>query len=276
MQEIGVAVEEVVRPDRAARRRNGKSDPADAIAAARAVMSGLAGITPKTDGVPETIRVLHSCRKSLVKQRTQTINHLRAVIDTAPEQVRAELVELAIEHIAKTAEAWETIGELRSPADTAQFVIRELVDRWHDLNRAIGRLDDRLETAVHIAAPEGLLNKVGVGPDVAATIITAMGANPERVTTEKGFAALAGVNPIDASSGRNQRHRLNRGGNRELNSALWRIVLVRLRYDPATRDYMTRRITEGRTKREIIRCLKRHVAREIWKTFQPPKPQIST
>ena len=105
----------------------------------------------------------------------------------------------------------------------------------------------------------------GVGPDVAASLMIAAGDNPDRRRSEASFAALCGASPLDASSGRQQRHRLNRGGNRDANMALWRIVFVRLRWDATTRDYLERRTAEGKTKPEIIRCLKRYVARDIYR-----------
>jgi transposase len=269
-----VTVCEVLHQDRARRRRHGKSDHADAIAAARSVQAGDAEIVPKSDGPAEQIRVLRMVYKGFVKVRTMTANQIHSIIDTAPETIRAELIGSSMTLICKTISTWNPAGD---PDDQTRFTLLALVEHWNFLNTQINLFQTKIDKLVTAAAPPQLLDQCGVGPDVAAAILVAVGANPERFTTEAGFAALAGVSPISASSGRQQNHhRLNRGGNRDLNNALWRITIVRLRYDPRTQAYMTRRLTEGKTKRHIIRCLKRHIARQIWKTFQHPQQPTTT
>lgn len=149
-----------------------------------------------------------------------------------------------------------------------------LARRWEHLDDEARQLGAVIESAVGDAAPAGLLEVQGVGPDVAAALLIAAGDNPERLRNEASFAALCGVSPLDASSGKQQRHRLNRGGNRDANMALWRIVMVRLRWDPVTRAYVDRRVAEGKTRREAMRCLKRYVARDIYR-FLTPGPRTS-
>lgn len=148
---------------------------------------------------------------------------------------------------------------------TTKIVLRSLGRRWLALTQEITDLDQQLSVVVTTVAPPALLEDHGVGIETAAALLIAAGDNPERMTTEASFAALCGVSPVDASSGRQQRHRLNRGGNRDANSALWRIALVKLATDPQTKDYINRRTTEGKTKKEAIRTLKRHLARRYWK-----------
>jgi transposase len=150
--------------------------------------------------------------------------------------------------------------------------MRSLAFRWKQLDDEAAQLKVELERVVHDAAPAGLLDEQGVGSDVAAALMIAAGDNPERLHSEASFAALCGVSPLDASSGKQQRHRLNRGGNRDANMALWRIVLVRLRWDPTTRAYVERRVSEGKTRREAMRCLKRYIARDIYKILTQNAP----
>jgi transposase len=150
-------------------------------------------------------------------------------------------------------------------------VLRGLAKRWQQLDREVEALDEQLEELAKKTAPD-LLALRGVGVDVACALLVAAGDNPERLTHEASFAALCGVSPIDASSGRQHRHRLNRGGNRDANRALWVVALVRLRCDPRTRAYVARRTTEGLSKPEILRCLKRYIAREVFKILNAPKP----
>lgn len=152
------------------------------------------------------------------------------------------------------------------------MAMSSLARRWNQLDDEAAQLKDELERVVREAAPDGLLDEQGVGADVAAALMIAAGDNPERLHSEGSFAALCGVSPLDASSGKQQRHRLNRGGNRDANMALWRIVLVRLRWDPTTRAYVDRRVSEGKSRREAMRCLKRYIARDIYKILTRTAP----
>ena len=151
----------------------------------------------------------------------------------------------------------------------AKYALRSLARRYRRLSDEIQNLEAELERLTRSIAP-ALLNAFGVGPDTAATLLVAAGSNPDRLRSEAAFASLCGVNPIPASSGKTNRHRLNRGGDRQANAALYRIVIVRLCYDPRTQAYMRRRTAEGMSKREVIRCLKRYVAREVYSIIQKP------
>jgi transposase len=271
LREEGVCVVEVNRPNRQARRRHGKSDPADAEAAARATLARDAVGTPKSqDGAVEVIRILRLERRSAVHARTQAANQLHAVISTAPETLRSELRELSLAALIGHARKLRKVQPTDAVSAT-QFVLRGLATRWRQLDREVDVLDDQLERLAKNTAPD-LLALRGVGVDVACTLLVAAGDNPERLAHEASFAAMCGVSPIDASSGRQHRHRLNRGGNRDANRALWVVALVRLRCDPRTQAYVARRTTEGLGKPEILRCLKRYIAREVFKILNAPRP----
>ena len=266
----GVAVVEVIRPNRQARRRRGKSDPADAEAAARAVLCGEATVRPKSaDGPVEALRLLHATRRSAVKARTQAINQLKGHLVTVPEQVTGPLRGLA------TGASVNACARLRpNPAGdevaaAAKRALRVLACRYRALSGKISELDTEIARLCAEANP-ALLAAPGVGPDVAATLLIAAGDNPERLTNEASFAAPCGATPIEASSGRTVRHRLNRGGDRQANNALWRIAMVRLRHDERTKAYAARRTAQGKSRREIIRCLKRYIAREIHQLLTDP------
>lgn len=265
----GVTVIEVDRPDRQQRRRQGKSDPTDAIAAARAVLADHATVAPKTaDGGVESIRMLRVARSSAMKARTQAANQLHAIVVTAPEALRARLRHLSTVALVDHASRFRPGTNLGDPHAAAKLALRTLARRWQQLSAEVDELDRHLEDLVTQAAPHGLLELHGVSTDVAGALLVAAGDNPQRLRSDASFAALCGVSPIEASSGPIVRHRLNRGGNRAANNALWRVVLVRMRWDQHTRDYVARRTAEGKTKREIIRCLKRYVAREIYRTLR--------
>ena len=274
-----VTVVEVDRPDRKARRDNGKSDPIDAYAAAKAVLSGRAGGTPKSrDGIVEAIRALRVVRKSAVKARTQTINQIRTLVITAPSGVRERLRQLSTRELIDTLARSRPTGELHDPACSVRTALRRLARRYQALDEEIKDADKEIGPLVTQAAPK-LIALPGLGPETAGQLLTSAGDNPDRIHSEAAFAHLCGAAPIPASSGRTNRHRLNRGGDRTANNALHTIVLVRMKYDQRTRDYVTRRTAEGMTKKDIIRCLKRFVAREVYRhlpdmthTTTPPPP----
>lgn len=260
----GVTVLEVNRPNRQARRRRGKSDPADAEAAARAVLAREATGTPKaTTGTVEAVRLLRLARRSAMKARTQAANQIHSVIDTAPEELRAQLIVLPMSVRVARCSRFRP-GDVSSPVGAAKLALTSLARRWCALDAEIETLSGELGRLVATAAPT-LVAVKGVGTEVAGALLTAAGDNPERLATEASFAALCGASPIDASSGRNKRHRLNRGGDRQANCALFTVVLNRLTWDERTRAYMARRTAEGKSKREVIRCLKRYVARELYR-----------
>ena len=266
----GVAVVEVNRPNRQQRRRRGKSDTVDAEAAARAALSGDAAAQPKSgDGPVEAIRFLHATRRSAVKARTGAINQLKGHLVTVPEQVAGPLRDLP------TGVLVDACARLRpNPASgevvaAAKQALRVLARRYGALSGEISELDTEIARLCAEANP-ALLAAAGVGPEVAATLLIAAGDNPERLTNEASFAALCGATPIEASSGRTVRHRLNRGGDRQANNALWRIAMVRLRCDERTKAYAARRTAQGKSRREILRCLKRYIAREIHQLLTDP------
>jgi transposase len=277
----GQQVTEVNRPDRAARRRHGKSDPVDADAAARTVQAGDATGTPKTgDGGAEMIRALRIARSSAVKARTQASNAMKALLITAPAELREQFRSLSTSKlVTATATATATVELPRTPTDAVLLALATLARRHQALTAEITGLDTHLAPLTASTAPD-LVAVFGVGPETAGALLIAAGDNPDRLHSEAAFAMLCAAAPIEASSGKTVRYRLNRGGNRQANAALYRIVLVRLRYHQPTRDYMTRRTTEGKTKKEIIRCLKRYVAREVYtalqKINQPEQPASST
>ena len=259
----GQRVLEVNRPDRAARRRRGKSDPVDADAAARTVQAGEATGVPKAqDGVVEMARALRVARQTAVKARTQAINAIKALLVTAPDELREQLAGLTTTRLIRTAAALDP-GPLATPTAATMLALRGLARRYQHLDAEIGLLAGRLGQLTTTAAPT-LRQLLGVGPDSAAALLIAAGDNPRRLRSEAAFAALCGSSPVEASSGKTVRHRLNRGGDRQANAALHRIVIVRLRWHQPTRDYLARRTAEGKTKKEITRCLKRYVAREVF------------
>jgi len=264
----GVRVVEVDRPDRQDRHRQGKSDPLDAVSAARAAQSGRASGAPRgRDGAVEAIRALMVAKRSARAERVQAVNQARALIVTGPEELRARFARRS------PAQLIEAIAVLRPrpgdvPGYATRVALRELGRRARFLDGQLDRLDELIGPLVTERAP-GLLALHGVGPDTAALLLVAAGDHPERLRSESSWAHLCGVAPIPASSGKTAgRYRLNRGGDRQANSALWRIVIVRMSSHPATRAYADRRSKEGLSKKEIIRCLKRYVAREVYRQLR--------
>lgn len=268
----GIAVVEVNRPNRQMRRQRGKSDVIDAEAAARATLAGDADAQPKSgDGPVEAIRMLTVARRSALKARTQAANQISGLIVTAPEHLKDRLGTLTG---AKAADACARLRPDTAPdplTAAAKTALRSLARRYHTLTAEIDALDAELLSLCEQANP-ALLAAPGVGPDVAAALLTAAGDNPDRMRSEASFAALCGASPVQASSGTTVRHRLNRGGNRHANNALWRITISRMRTDQRTIDYTQRRQAQGKTRREITRCLKRHIAREIYRLLTDPPP----
>ena len=269
----GVQVVEVNRPNRQMRRRRGKTDTVDAEAAARAALNGEATAVPKdSHGIVASIRVLRVALTSAVSSRTQVANQIRDLIVTAPEELRSVLIPLSTaERVARCAR-FKVTGDLADPLMGTKAALRTLARRYRALSSEMAELEAALDDLTARANP-GLRGVKGVGPDVAGILLIAAGDNPERLRSEAAFAALCGVSPVEASSGQTVRHRLNRSGNRQANLALWRIVMVRLATgDDATVAYVARRKAEGRSQREIVRCLKRYVAREVYHHLVDPQP----
>jgi transposase len=230
------------------------------------VLAGEAVGTPKAaTGLIEAIRLLRVARRSAMKARTQAANQIHSVIDTASEQVRAGLLCLSErERIAKAARL--RLVDVSRPVDAAKLALATLARRWQALTAEIAMLDDQLDGLVHAAAPSLMAIK-GVGTETAGILLAAAGDNPGWLRSEASYAAVCGSSPVDASSGRRLRHRLNPGGDRQANSAPYLIALNRLSWDQRSKDYMATRIGEGKTKRKVIRCLKRYVAREVYKAI---------
>jgi transposase len=260
-----VPVFEVERPKRRHLRRKGKSDSRDAEAAARAVLAGEAAGVPKSgDGRVEMIRVLRAARRSAVKARTQAANQLRSARVTAPEALRQRLHGLSTKELVGVAARFRFGKDPEDVEAATKLALRSVARRYQHLSEEIAELDAQLGRLVAETAPE-LTSLPGLGTDHAATLLIVAGDNPERLGSEASFASLCGVSPVEASSGEVVRHRLNRGGNRDANRALHLICVVRLRIDERTRAYLARRASEGKSKREIMRCLKRYVAREVYR-----------
>ncbi len=269
LRAAAVAVVEVNRPNRQLRRQRGKSDAVDAEAAARAALAQDSVRLPKSqDGAGEMLRLVRLQRRSAIVARTQAANQLHAVIASAPESIRHELRDRSITQLVEVLHHQRRRRSDNELENMTRVILRGLAQRWSPLDKEICMLDAHLKRLVEQCAP-ALLARPGIGPEVASALLVAAGDNPERLHHERSFAALCGVAPLDASSGRQQRHRLNRGGNRDANRALWVIAFVRWRMDPATKIYAARRMAEGRSKLEILRCLKRYIAREVFKLLQP-------
>ena len=275
LKAAGISVMEVERPKRRHLRRNGKSDPIDAEAAARTVLAGEAVGEPKSsDGRVEMIRVLRSARQSAVKARSQAANQLQALLVTAPEDLRHRLRQLPTKELVATCARFRLGSDPDEVRTATKFALRSVARRYEALSREIAELDAQLDQLVAQAAPE-LVSLPGIGTDHAATLlIVALKTTPRGLRSEASFASLCGVSPIEASSGKVVRHRLNRGGNRDANRALYMICLARMRRDRRTKEYVARRTAEGKSKREIIRCLKRYVAREVYRVLVPAASPI--
>jgi transposase len=269
LRTIALTVVEVDRPDRKSRRAHGKSDPLDAYAAAKAVLSGSAAGVPKLrDGRVEAIRALRVARSSAVKARSQATNQIKALIISGPPELREQLRHLPTAKIIASCARLRPGRQLGDPEQATKTALRRLARRHQQLSEEISDADHEIAQLVGEVAPDLLLVR-GVGPEVAGQLLTSAGDNPDRITSEAAFAHLCGAAPVPASSGRVHRHRLNRGGDRHANNALYIVVLNRLRYDPRSRAYAERRTQEGLSKPEIIRCLKRYVAREIYRILVP-------
>jgi transposase len=272
----GYAVLEVNRPDRRLRHEKGKSDPLDAESAARAVLSGQAAALPKSGtGVVEMIRHLKVARDTAVKGRTQAMLTLKAIIVSAPAALREQLDRITGKMTLIRRLAALRPGPIASTAASAKASLRAIARRWLALDEEIRSHDAHLEVLTAARAPE-LVQAQGMGAGTAAAMLLLVGDNAERIRSEAAFAKLCGACPIAASSGKTVRHRLNRGGSRQANAALHRVVVTRMRGHRPTLDHVRRRTSEGKAKPEIIRCLKRFVAREIFGYLcATPKPETT-
>lgn len=268
-----VAMLEVDRPDRKTRRFTGKSDPLDAEAAARAALAGTrTGIPKDRTGQVEALRNLRVARSSAIDQRADCQRRIKALIVTAVEPLRAQLRgRNGARLIVTCAGLRPDPARIGEPEQATKTALRSLARRHQALTEQIEELDDLIGPLVAAINPD-LMARNGVGADVAGQLLVTAGQNADRLHSEPAFAMLCGVAPIPASSGKTHRHRLNRGGDRQANAALYRVVLCRMRWDPRTRAYVERRTKEGLSKKDIIRCLKRMIARELYYVLRPATP----
>jgi transposase len=258
----GIEVHEVNRVNRQHRRRRGKSDPADSEAAARAVLAGdTSGIPKDHTGRVEAVRVLVIARRSAVKAKTQAANQVRDLVVTAPDDIRSELRDLRTPARMKHCARWRP-GDPCDAHSATKVAIRRLAQRWIALDAEAKQLEAQIRALLEELVPT-LLAETGVSTMNAASLVIAAGENPHRLRSEGSFAAVCGTSPVEASSGKHRRHRINRGGNRQANSALHIAVLVRSTRCEETRTYIARRTEQGLSQREIWRCLKRALARRF-------------
>ncbi|MBC7631450.1 IS110 family transposase [Aeromicrobium sp.] len=260
----GHKVVEAGRPDRRSRRANGKSDTLDAENAARSVLAGFATATPKTaDGAAEMIRQLKIAHDSAVSDRTAAMVTMKAMLVHGSDELRRETNRKTQIMLARHLAALRP-RTLESPDDALRHSLRSLARRWQQLDAEAKETSAMIEQLVTLTAPQ-LLEQFGIGVDTAAEILIVAGDNPERIRSEAAFAKLAGISPVPTGSGMTSgRHRINHGGHRQLNAAIYRTVIVRMRFHEPTIAYVARRTAEGKSKREIIRCLKRYVIREVY------------
>ncbi len=220
------------------------------------------------------IRALRAARRSAVKSRTQAANQLRNLVVTAPDGLRHRLRKLSTKELVAVAARFR-LNDPDDVLEATRFALRSVARRYEVLSEEIAQLEVQLDRLVGETAPE-LVSLPGIGTDHAATLLIVVGDNPERLKSEASFASLCGVSPVQASSGKVVRHRLNRGGNRDANRALYMICMVRMGRDRRTKEYVARRTAEGKSRREIVRCLKRYVAREVYRVLVPAASPIGS
>jgi transposase len=267
LERAGVDVYECERPRRGERRR-GKSDLIDAALAARRLLSSECLGRPRGGGRREDLRLLLLERRSAMQARTAALNQLSAVLVTAPDHLREQLRGLSGRRLAEAA------ARLRSKPELTTSVLRRLAQRIERLSNEVAETDQALAELLAEMAPD-LLDECGVGPVCAAQLLVSSG-DPDRMTSEASFAALAGTSPVDASSGKQQRHRLNRGGDRQLNWALHVIALQRTRHHAETRAYYQRLLAAGKTTREARRCIKRALTRHFYQRLRETARPLTT
>ena len=265
LQNAGVEVLEVTAPDPHDRRKRGKNDDLDAQNAAHAAFAGRRTVTPQSrDGMIESLRVLKACRKTAVAARRVALQMIHNTIVSAPDELRETLRTMTRMQLIRTLAAWRPdLTDYRNVVSAYRITLKSLARRDLELHNDIADLDLMITAIVDELAP-ALVARNSVGHGCAAQLLLTAGDNPERLRSEAGFAALCGVSPVPASSGKTTRHRLNRGGDRAANSALHIIAIGRLRTDPRTKAYVAKRSAEGHSKLEAIRCLKRYIARELF------------
>jgi len=265
IQKAGIEVLEVTAPDRHDRRRRGKNDDLDAQNAAHAAFAGRRTVSPRSrDGMVESLRVLKACRKTAVAARRVALQMIQNTIVCAPDGLRDVLRDMTRMQLIRTLGAWRPdLTRYRDVEAAYRISLKSLGRRYLELHDEIADLDAMIGAIVDELAPN-LVARNSIGHIGAAQMLLTAGDNPERLRSEASFAALCGVSPVPASSGKTIRHRLNRGGDRAANSALHIIAIGRLRTDPKTKAYVAKRIAEGHSKLDAIRALKRYIAREVF------------
>jgi transposase len=262
---------EVDRPNRASKRANAKSDELDAIRAARTALGRETHATPRGGPTHDALRALMTTRDAAVHARTAALNQLRALVATAPDTLRERL-----RGHTTTPALLRRVRGLRATSKTTVdqhaviLTIRLTASRVEALIREADTLEQAISALVTQTAPQ-LLAESGIGPISAAQLLISW-SHPNRIHSEAAFAQLAGAAPIPASSGQTRRHRLNRGGDRQLNHALHTILISRLKYDARTRSYLARATHQGKTRRDTIRSLKRYLARHLYRLLEHPQP----
>lgn len=276
MQSASVEVLEVTTPDKQDRRRRGKDDDLDAQNAAHAAFAGKRTVTPKSrNGMIESLRVLKACRKTAVAARRVALQMIQNTIVCAPDELRESLRKLTRMQLVRTLAAWRPdLSEYRDVVAAYRITLKSLGRRYLELHDEIADLDAMIGALVDELAPS-LVARNSIGHESAAQLLLTAGDNSERLHSEASFAALCGVSPVPASSGKVTRHRLNRGGDRAANSALHIIAIGRLRTDPRTKAYVAKRIAQGHSKLEAIRCLKRYIAREVFALISQRRREIA-
>lgn len=265
LQQGGVFVLEVTAPDKYDRRKRGKDDTIDAENAAHAAFAEIRTVTPKTrDGMVESLRVLKVCRKTAIAARRVALQLIQNTIVSAPDELRESLRNMTRMQLIRTLAAWRPdLSDYRNLTSAYRIALKSLGRRYLELHDEIADLDVMIAALVDELAPD-LVARNAIGYESAAQLLLTAGDNSGRLESEASFAALCGVSPVPASSGKVTRHRLNRGGDRAANSALHIIAIGRLRTDPRTKAYIAKRVNEGHSKLEAIRCLKRYIAREVF------------
>jgi transposase len=273
MQKAGIEVLEVTTPDKQDRRKRGKNDDLDAQNAAHAAFAGKRTVTPKSrNGMIESLRVLKACRKTAVAARRVALQMIQNTIVCAPDELRELLRKMTRMQLIRTLAAWRPdLTDYRNVTSAYRITLKSLGRRYLELHGEIADLDVMIVAIVDEVAPN-LVARNSIGHESAAQLLLTAGDNVQRLRSEASFAALCGVSPVPASSGKTTRHRLSRGGDRAANSALHIIAIGRLRTDPRTQAYVAKRITEGHSKLEAIRCVKRYIAREVFSLIKQ-RPQ---
>jgi transposase len=276
IQAAGVEVLEVTTPDRQDRRRRGKSDDLDAQAAAHAAFAEQRTVTPRSrDGMVESLRVLKACRKTAVNARRIALQLIQNTIIAAPDALRDQLRRMTRMQLVRLLAAWRPdLTAYREVEAAYRITLKSLGRRYLEPHDEIADLDLMIAAIVEDLAPD-LLERNSIGHNSAAQLLLTAGDNPQRLKSEASFAALCGVSPVPASSGKTIRHRLNRGGDRLANSALHIIAIGHLRTDEKTKQYVARRVAAGHSKLDAIRALKRYIAREVFGIIMRRQKEIN-